>query len=88
MYFKAFQLPRRKEATDIEIGKKQQVTLWIFKRKSINAVTMSTSTPPVKITRWLFINRNKKQPKSNSVPLIMIKSTSTFHYLLIKNVIK
>lgn len=34
VYFKAFQLPLRKELADTEIGKKQQVILWyIFKRK-------------------------------------------------------
>ena len=63
--FKAFQLPLRKEATDTEIGRKQQVILWyILKRKTSRltpTITMSTLTPARqgKQEMAVFIDRNR-----------------------------
>lgn len=90
VYFKAFQLPFRKELADTEIGKKQQVILWyILKRKKrpIKAITMSTSPLPAKGHKrdgCVLINMNKWQHESNRVFIIVIKSTRTSHCLLIK----
>lgn len=90
MYFKASQLPLRKKVTDTEIGKKQQSFYGAFLRgKEKKRSSSHPTNPPTNNTlkRCYVINRNKQHCESNTVSVIMIKSTHPPHYLQMRNII-